>query len=231
MKTKLLSILLLAGALVGTVDAQQGQRRGGNGGNGFYQDLPAETQDKIAALRGTHQAERAALNVQLRNGTLSRADHQAKQAELIERHRAATLTFLTPEQRTAFEANQTRADARRNTSRQAFMSTYVEKMSVDMKLNAQKKAELKSLMDAHMAEMQPQRGQGRYGDFSARDEARDELDGKVRELLSRDEYRIFRTYMNEHQQNAGPGRGQGVGQQQGQQQGPRQGPRQGRRGN
>lgn len=210
MKTKLLSILLLAGALVGTVDAQQGQRRGGNGGNGFYQDLAAETQDKIAALRGTHQAERAALNVQLRNGTLSRADHQAKQAELIERHRAATLTFLTPEQRTAFEANQTRADARRNASRQAFMSTYDEKMSVDMKLNAQKKAELKSLMDAHMAEM---------GD-------RAEPDGKVRELLSRDEYRIFRTYMNE-QQNAGPGRGQGVGQQQGQQQGPRQG----RRGN
>jgi hypothetical protein len=61
MKTKLLSILLLAGTLVGTVDAQQGQRRGGNGGNGgngFYQDLPTDTQDKLAALRGTHQAER-----------------------------------------------------------------------------------------------------------------------------------------------------------------------------
>lgn len=227
MKTRLLSLLLLAGVLVGTVDAQQGQRRGGNGGNGFYQDLPAETQDKIAALRGTHQAERTALNVQLRNGTLSRADHQAKQADLVERHRAEVIALLTPEQRAAFEANQTRADARRNASRQAFMSTYFEKMSTDMKLNAQKKASLKSIMDAHMAEMQPQRGQGRFGDFTARDEARDELDGKVRELLSRDEYRIFRTYMNEYQQNAGPGRGQGVGQQQG----PRQGPRQGRRGN
>lgn len=223
MKTKLLSLLLLAGALVGSANAQPGPRHGGNGGNGFYQDLPAETQDKIAALRGTHQAERTALNVQLRNGTLSRADHQAKQAELIERHRAATLALLTPEQRAAFEANQTRADARRNASRQAFMSTYFEKMSTDMKLNAQKKAALKSILDTHMAE----RGQGRYGDFSARDEAREELDGKVRELLTRDEYRIFRTYMDEHQQNAGPGRGQGVGQQQGQQQGPRQG----RRGN
>lgn len=227
MKTRLLFLLFLASALVGTVDAQQGQRRGGNGGNGFYQDLPADTQDKLAALRGTHQAERTALTVQLRNGTLSRADHQAKQAELIERHRAEMLALLTPEQRTAFEANQTRADARRNASRQAFMSTYFEKMSTDMKLNAQKKAALKSILETHMAETQPQRGQGRYGDFTARDDAREELDGKVSELLTRDEYRIFRTYMDEHQQNAGPGRGQGVGQQQGQQQGPRQG----RRGN
>ena len=223
MKTRLLSILLLAGVLVGTVDAQQGQRRGGNGGNGFYQDLPADTQDKLAALRGTHQAERTALTVQLRNGTLSRADHQAKQAELIERHRAEMLALLTPEQRTEFEANQARSQARRTASRDAFMSTYFEKMSTDMKLNAQKKASLKSLLDAHLAEMQPQRGQGRYGDFTARDDAREELDAKVKELLSRDEYSVFRNYMDAHQQNAGPGRGQGVGQQ--------QGPRQGRRGN
>lgn len=227
MKTRLLSLLLLAGALVGTADAQQGPRHGGNGGSGFYQNLPAETQDKIAALRGTHQAERTALNVQLRNGTLSRADHQAKQADLVERHRAEVIALLTPEQRAAFEANQTRADARRNASRKAFMDTYFERMSTDMKLNAQKKASLKSLLEEHMAQMEPQRGQGRRGDFSARDEAREELDGKVRELLTRDEYRIFRTYMDEHQQNAGPGRGQGMGPQQGQPQGPRQG----RRGN
>ena len=225
MKTRLLSILLLAGVLVGTVDAQQGQRRGGNGGNGFYQDLPADTQDKLAALRGTHQAERTALTVQLRNGTLSRADHQAKQAELIERHRAEMLALLTPEQRTEFEANQARSQARRTASRDAFMSTYFEKMSTDMKLNAQKKASLKSLLDAHLAEMQPQRGQGRYGDFTARDDARAELDTKVKDLLSRDEYAIFRSYMDAHQQNSGQGMRQGNGPQQG------QGPRQGRRGN
>ena len=230
MKTRLLLLFLLTGAFIGTADAQQGQRRGGNGGNGgngFYQDLPTETQDKLAALRGTHQAERTALNVQLRNGTLSRADHQAKQAELVKRHRTDVLAQLTPEQRAAFEANQARADARRNASRQAFMSTYFEKMSTDMKLNAQKKVALKSILDAHMAETQPQRGQGRYGDFTARDEAREELDSKVKEVLSRDEYSVFRSYMDAHQQNAGPGRGQGVGQQQGQQQGPRPG----RRGN
>jgi hypothetical protein len=223
MNTRLLSLLFLAGALVGSVDAQPGPRHGGQGGHGFYQDLPSETQDKLAALRGTHQAERATLNVQLRNGTLSRADHQAKQAELVERHRAEMLALLTPEQRAAFEANQARADARWNASRKAFMDTYFERMSADMKLNAQKKASLKAILDAHMAEMQPQRGQGRRGDLSARDEAREELDGKVRELLTRDEYAIFRSYMDEHQRNAGP--------QQGPQQGPPQGPRQGRRGN
>lgn len=223
MNTKLLPFLFLAGSLVGTLHAQPGPRHGGHGGNGFYLDLPVETQDKLAALRGTHQAERAALNAQLRNGTLSRADHQAKQAELTERHRAEMLAQLTPEQRAAFEANQARADVRRNASRKAFMDTYFERMSADMKLNPQKKASLKAILDAHMAEMQPQRGQGRRGDFSARDEAREELDGKVRELLSREEYAIFRAYMDEHQRNAGP--------QQGVQQGPPQGPRQGRRGN
>lgn len=223
MNKRLLPIFLFAATLVGTVDAQPGPRHGGHGGYGFFQDLPTETQDKIAALRGTHQAERAALNVQLRNGTLSRADHQAKQAELVERHRTEILALLTPEQRAVFEANQARADSRRNASRKAFMDTYFERMSADMKLNAQKKASLKAILDAHMAEMQPQRGLGRRGDVSARDDAREELNGKVRELLSREEYAIFRAYMDEHQRNAGP--------QQGVQQGPPQGPRQGRRGN
>ncbi len=225
MKKHIALLLLSVGALVGSANAQPGQGHGGRGGNGFYQDLPADTQDKLAALRGTHQAERTALTVQLRNGTLSRADHQAKQAELIERHRAEMLALLTPEQRTEFEANQARSQARRNASRDAFMSTYFEKMSTDMKLNAQKKASLKSLLDAHLAEMQPQRGQGRYGDFTARDDAREELDAKVKELLSRDEYSVFRSYMDAHQQNSGQGMRQGSGPQQG------QGPRQGRRGN
>jgi hypothetical protein len=86
MKTRLLLLFLLTGALIGTADAQQGQRRGGNGGNGFYQDLPAETQVKLDSLR--------------------------------QRHRAEMLTLLTPEQRVAFEAKQTRADCRRNAGQQ-----------------------------------------------------------------------------------------------------------------
>ncbi|MEN9838829.1 MAG: hypothetical protein RL177_308 [Bacteroidota bacterium] len=221
MKKHIALLLLSVGTLVGSANAQPGPGYGGRGGNGFYQDLPAETQDKLAALRGTHQAERTALTVQLRNGTLSRVDFQAKQAELTARHRAEMLALLTPEQRTAFEANQARSQARRTASRDAFMSTYFERMSTDMKLNAQKKASLKSLLDAHMAEMEPQRGQGRRGDFAERDDARAELDTKVKDLLSRDEYAIFRSYMDAHQRNAGP--------QQGPQQG--QGPRQGRRGN
>ncbi len=219
MKKHIALLLLSVGALIGSANAQPAPGHGGRGGNGFIQNLPAETQDKLAELRGTHQAERTALTVRFRNGTLSRVDFQTKMAELTERHRADMLAVLTPEQRAAFKADQARADARRTASRQAFMETYFETMAADMKLNAQKKASLKSLLDAHMAEMQPLRGQGRRGDFSARDDARAELYAKVKDLLTRDEFAIFRSYMDAHQRNAGP------------QQVQPQGPRQGRRGN
>ncbi len=190
-----------------------------NGGWRFIQTLPAETQTAIAKLEGTIQAERTALTVQLRNGSISRQDVQAKQNELTARHRADILALLTPEQRTEWEAEQAILTQQRTIRRQAFMSTYFERMTTDMKLTPAKKASLKALMDEHMETMQPMQGQGRMQNMSVRDEERAKLDEQVKELLTADEYQMFRTYIDAHQAQSGPrmqGQGQGRGMRDGQ---------------
>lgn len=198
-----------------------------NGAGRYIQTLPVETQTAIAELAGTFQAERAALTVQMRNGSISRQNFQAKQTDMSARHRAAILALLTPEQRTEWEADQATWTQQRNIRRQAFMSTYFERMTTDMKLTPAKKASLKTLMDEHMATMQPIQGQGRMQNISVRDEERANLDTQVKELLTRDEYQIFKSYMDEHQAQGGPrmqgqGQGQGRGNRDGQ---PQQRPR------
>jgi hypothetical protein len=55
MKTHFILFLLAIGAWVGSANAQP------RGGNGFYQDLPANTQNKLDSLRRVHRAEMLAL--------------------------------------------------------------------------------------------------------------------------------------------------------------------------
>ncbi len=174
-----------------TVSAQ----RPNNAGR-FIQTLPAEIQTAVAELAGTFQAERTALTVQLRNGSISRQDFQAKQAELATKHRADVMALLTPEQRAEWEANQARRTQQQSIRRQAFMSTYFERMTTDMKLNPAKKASLKRLMDDHMATMAPR-------NMSVKDEERASLNEQVKALLTAEEYQIFRTYIDAHQAQSG----------------------------
>lgn len=207
-------ILITAVSGLITVSAQRSY-----GAGRFIQTLPSETQSAIAELAGTYQAERTALTVQLRNGSISRQDAQTKQAELSNRHRDNILALLTPEQRTEWEANQARRTQQQDIRRQAFMSTYYERMTTEMKLTPEKKASLKALMDEHMATMKPVQGQGRMQNMSVRDEERARLDDQVKELLTREEYRIFRSYIDAHQAQSGSRlqeQGQGRGNRDGQ---------------
>jgi len=180
----------------------------------YLLSLPAETQTAIAELAGTFQAEITALSVQLSNGTISRQEYQTKQSELSAKHRVEMLSLLTSEQGAEWEAYQTKRTQQQTIRRQAFMTTYFERMTTDMKLTPPKKASLKTLMDEHLATMQPLQGRGLMLNTDFRDAERVKLDEKAKALLSADEYRIFRSYIDAHQAQSGPrmqGQSQGQG--------------------
>lgn len=185
----------------------------------YLLSLPAETQTAVAELAGIYQAEITALSVQLSNGTISREDYRTRQSELSAKHRVEMLSLLTPEQGTEWEAYQTKRTQQQTIRRQAFMTTYFERMTTDIKLTPAKKASLKALMDEHMETMRPLQGQGRMQNTDVRDGERAKLDQQVKALLSRDEYRIFKTYIDAHQAQSGPrmqGQGEGRGNRDGQ---------------